>query len=86
MTVDEFNNLAFADDLSIIAEIRRLGNPSGGAQTLLNAIEALPDWSGMEVKIVKSEEHATSRKSSPRNMPLLAARNCHNGRKDEVQS
>jgi hypothetical protein len=53
-SIDEFNNLAFADDLSIVAEIRRLGEPSGGAQTLLNAIETFSDWSGMEVKIVKS--------------------------------
>ncbi len=37
-----------------MAEIRRLGEPNGGAQTLLNAIETFSDWSGMEVKIVKS--------------------------------
>ncbi len=37
-----------------MAEIRRLGEPSGGAQTLLDAIEMFSDWSGMEVKIVKS--------------------------------
>lgn len=52
--IDTFNNLAFADDLSIIAEVRRLGDPSGGAQTLLNAIEEFSNWSGMEVKVVKS--------------------------------
>ncbi len=49
-----FNNLAFADDLTIVSEIRRLGVPSGGAQTLLNAIEEFSNWSGMEVKIIKS--------------------------------
>jgi hypothetical protein len=37
-----------------VTEIRRLGEPSGGAQTLLNVIETFSDWSGMEVKIVKS--------------------------------
>ena len=52
--IDTFNNLAFADDLSLIAEVRRLGDPSGGAQTLLNAIEEFSNWSGMEVKVVKS--------------------------------
>ena len=30
-SIDEFNNLAFADDLTIVAEIRRLGEPSGRA-------------------------------------------------------
>ncbi len=49
-----FNNLAFTDDLTIVAEIRRLGVPSGGAQLLLDAIEDFSNWSGMEVKIVKS--------------------------------
>jgi len=52
--LDPFNNLAFADDLTIIAAIRRLGGPSGGAQTLLDTIEEFASWSGMEVKIVKS--------------------------------
>ena len=52
--IDTFNNLAFADDLSIIAEIRRLGDSSGGTQMLLNAIEEFSDWSGMTVKVVKS--------------------------------
>ncbi len=49
-----FNNLAFADDLTIVAETRRLGVPSGGAQRLLQALEEFSKWSGMEVKIVKS--------------------------------
>jgi hypothetical protein len=49
-----FNNLAFADDLTIVSEIRRLGVPSEGVQMLLNAIEEFSNWSGMEVKIVKS--------------------------------
>ncbi len=52
--IADFNNLAFADDLTIVAEIRRLGVPSGGAQQLLNAVEEFSNWSGMEVKIVKS--------------------------------
>jgi hypothetical protein len=39
-------------DLTIVAEIRRLG--SGGAQTLFHAMEMFSEWSGMEVKIVKS--------------------------------
>ena len=52
--IDTFNNLAFVDDLSIIAEVRRLGDPSGGAQTLLNVIEEFSNWIGMEVKVVKS--------------------------------
>ncbi len=37
-----------------MAEIRRLGVPGGGAQMLLNVIEEFSNWSGMEVKIVKS--------------------------------
>jgi hypothetical protein len=49
-----FNNLAFADDLTIVTEIRRLGVPSGGAQLLLNAIEEFSKCSGMELKIVTS--------------------------------
>jgi hypothetical protein len=49
-----FNNLTFSDDLTIVAEIRRLGVPGGGAQMLLNVIEEFSNWSGMEVKIVKS--------------------------------
>ena len=53
-SIDEFNNLAFTDDLTIVAEIRRLGEPSGGGHTLLDAIEMFCDWSRMEVKIVKS--------------------------------
>jgi len=52
--IDAFNNLAFADDLTIIAEIRRLGDPSGRAHRLLNVIEDFSNWSGMEVKVVKS--------------------------------
>ena len=52
--IDAFNNLAFADDLSIIAEIILLGDPSAGAQILLNAIEEFSNWSGIEVKVVKS--------------------------------
>jgi hypothetical protein len=52
--ISAFNNLAFADDLTIVAEIRRLGIPSGGAQMLLHALEEFSTWSGMEVKIVKS--------------------------------
>ena len=52
--IEAFNNLAFADDLTIVAEIRRLGDPSGGAQMLLNVIEEFSNWNGMEVKIVKS--------------------------------
>jgi hypothetical protein len=52
--ITAFNNLAFVDDLTIVSEIRRLGDPSGGAQMLLNVIEEFPDWRGMEVKIVKS--------------------------------
>jgi hypothetical protein len=46
-SIDEFNNLAFADDLSIVPEIRLLGKPNGGNQTLLNVIETFSDWSGM---------------------------------------
>ena len=49
-----FNNLVFTDDLTIVVEIRRLGVLSGGAQMLLNSIEEFSNWSGMEVKIVKS--------------------------------
>jgi hypothetical protein len=49
-----FNNLVFTDDLTIVAEIRRLGVPSGGSQLLLIAVEEFSNWSGMEVKIVKS--------------------------------
>ncbi len=52
--IDTFNNLAFVDDLSIITEVRRLGDPSGGEQTRLNAIKEFSNWSGMEVKVVKS--------------------------------
>ena len=52
--ITAFNNLAFADDLTIVVEIRRLGVPSGGAQMLLHALEEFSKWSGMEVKIVKS--------------------------------
>jgi hypothetical protein len=52
--IPDFNNLAFADDLTIVAQIRRLGVPGGGAQMLLNVIEEFSTWSGMEVKIVKS--------------------------------
>ncbi len=52
--ITTFNNLTFADDLTIVTEIRRLGVPGGGAQMLLNVIEEFSDWSGMEVKIVKS--------------------------------
>jgi hypothetical protein len=51
---NDFNNLSFTDDLTIVAEIRRLGVPSGGVQLLLNAIEEFSNWSVMEVKIVKS--------------------------------
>ncbi len=39
-----FNNLAFPDDLTIVAEIRRLGVPGGGAQMLLNVIEEFSNW------------------------------------------
>jgi hypothetical protein len=52
--ISAFNNLAFADDLTIVEEIRRLGVPGGGAQMLLGVIEEFSNWSGMEVKIVKS--------------------------------
>ena len=52
--IHQFNNPAFADDITIIAEIRRLGDPCGGAQMLLNTMEAFSHGSGMEVKIVKS--------------------------------
>ncbi len=52
--ITTFNNLVFADDLTIVEEIRRLGVPGGGAQMLLNVIEEFSNWSGMEVKIVKS--------------------------------
>ncbi len=52
--IDTFNNLTFTDDLTIIVEMRRLGDPSGGAQVLLNVIEKFSNWSGMEVKVVKS--------------------------------
>jgi len=31
-----------------------MGVPSGGAQLLLNTVEEFSNWSGMEVKIVKS--------------------------------
>ncbi len=34
--ITAFNNVAFADDLTIVAEIRRLGVPGGGAQMLLS--------------------------------------------------
>jgi hypothetical protein len=37
-----------------VVEIRRLGESSGGLQTLVDEIEMFSDWSGMEVKIVKS--------------------------------
>ncbi len=50
----DFNNLSFTDNLTIVAEIRRLGVPSGGVHQLLNAVEEYSNWSGMEVKIVKS--------------------------------
>ena len=53
-SIDEFNNLAFTDDLTIVVEIRRLGETSGGDQTLPDVIEMFSDWIGMEVKIVKS--------------------------------
>jgi hypothetical protein len=52
--IDQFSNPAFADDITIIAEIRRLGDPCSGAQMLLNTIEAFSHWSEMEVTIVKS--------------------------------
>jgi hypothetical protein len=52
--ITAFNNLAFTDDLTIVVEIRRLGVPGGGEQMLLNVIEEFSNWSGMEVKIVKS--------------------------------
>ena len=52
--IESLNNLTFEDDLSTIAEVRRLGDPIGGAQMLLNAIEEFSNWSGMEVKVVKS--------------------------------
>jgi hypothetical protein len=52
--IDTFNNLVFEDDLSIIVEIRRLGDRNGGVQMILNVIEEFSNWSGMEVKVVKS--------------------------------
>ena len=42
--IDTFNNLAFVDDLSIIVEVRRLGDPSGGTQMLLKSFQFGVGW------------------------------------------
>ncbi len=52
--ISAFNNLAFVDDLTIVSEIRRQGVPCGGELLLLKVVEEFSNWSGMEVKIVKS--------------------------------
>ncbi len=45
--ITAFNNLAFADDLTILSEARRMGVPSGGSQLLLNTVEEFSNWRGI---------------------------------------